>query len=132
MHKIRHSGVRPFACEICGKTYATNTCLKSHQSLHQNERQFICELCNTSFYSSRHLQRHQNRRTPCNTRPDAIVCEICNESFTQKSLFNQHLREHAKDERYKCDRCDTEFLTESHLWRHQAKKKPCQKETDGN
>ena len=70
-HEMLHTGLSPFACDICGKGFARKDKLKSHiLALHtQNETPstsqlpsgaFKCDICFEIFPSTSQLDRHQN------------------------------------------------------------------------
>lgn len=44
-----HSGSRPYACEICNKTFGHAVSLDQHRIVHTQERSFECKQCGKCF-----------------------------------------------------------------------------------
>lgn len=62
-HKISfHQKLRPFACNICGKTFPRKARMKQHvKFVHQKIRPFSCDVpgCEMTFAYKSHVVRHK-------------------------------------------------------------------------
>ncbi|KAK7062978.1 hypothetical protein SK128_027689 [Halocaridina rubra] len=141
----KHSQERPFVCNHCGKSFIFNFALKSHTAIHSDvpifvcvcgmnfklrssymnhiqrihraasEVKFSCELCFKSF-GDRHTLRlhmvsvHKPKTIPC-------IQDGCKKVFSSVSLMHCHYRYH-QNLKYKCDKCDQSFSTESYMNKH--------------
>uniref|UniRef100_A0A3Q1CLH3 C2H2-type domain-containing protein n=1 Tax=Amphiprion ocellaris TaxID=80972 RepID=A0A3Q1CLH3_AMPOC len=82
-HEMVHTGLRPFCCLICGKTFRQAPHLKTHERTHltfKKRRLHICRICCKNFSSPYKLSRHLV--THSGIRP--YRCILCNKTFTQK------------------------------------------------
>ena len=56
-HKLKHSAKR-FKCDICGKDFSTKQNLGNHQRIHTGVTPYACELCQMKFKRVHHFKRH--------------------------------------------------------------------------
>ncbi|KAI6647924.1 Protein glass [Oopsacas minuta] len=117
--KMRPSsgGLKPKSnciCQICGKSYARPSTLKTHMRTHSGERPFKCHLCPKAFTQAANLTAHL--RTHSGEKP--FSCNICGKRFSQSSSVTTHMRTHSGEKPYKCDYCGRCFSDTSTLTKH--------------
>ncbi|KAI5704976.1 hypothetical protein M8J75_010620 [Diaphorina citri] len=92
-----HNGKRPFACELCNKTFGAEVSLSQHRSVHNVEKVFECKQCGKTFKRSSTLSTHLLIHS--DTRP--YPCQYCGKRFHQKSDMKKHTYIHTERRIYK-------------------------------
>lgn len=112
-----HSGQRPYACNICHKTFGHAVSLSQHRAVHSQERSFQCNQCGKTFKRSSTLSTHLLIHS--DTRP--FPCQYCGKRFHQKSDMKKHTYIHTGEKPYKCRSCGKSFSQSSNLITHSRK-----------
>ncbi|XP_042248776.1 zinc finger protein 436-like [Thunnus maccoyii] len=103
-----------YFCDVCGKTFANNRCLRLHGKIHTGIKEFVCQECGKTFYRREHLIVHV--RTHSGEKP--YHCDICGKAFSQSQNLTIHKRSHSGERPYHCSMCGKLFNTSSHLKTH--------------
>ncbi|BES88480.1 Growth factor [Nesidiocoris tenuis] len=118
-----HNGKRPFACELCNKTFGAEVSLSQHRwlccrrSVHNVEKVFQCKQCGKTFKRSSTLSTHLLIHS--DTRP--YPCQYCGKRFHQKSDMKKHTYIHTGEKPHKCQVCGKAFSQSSNLITHSRK-----------
>ncbi|XP_061888196.1 zinc finger protein Gfi-1b [Entelurus aequoreus] len=112
-----HSGMRPFGCNICRKTFGHAVSLEQHMNVHYQEKSFECKMCGKSFKRSSTLSTHLLIHS--DTRP--YPCQFCGKRFHQKSDMKKHTYIHTGEKPHKCQVCGKAFSQSSNLITHSRK-----------
>ena len=114
-HKLTHSKVKEFLCDLCAYSANTQYRLNRHKLTHTKERKFHCEYCTYKAGNTTHLRRHM--RIHIGAKP--FKCMYCDYACNTHENIRKHIRETKKHEGkpvYPCKFCDygTDVAKEFH------------------
>ncbi|XP_055859002.1 zinc finger protein Gfi-1b [Episyrphus balteatus] len=112
-----HHGKKPYACELCNKTFGHEVSLSQHRAVHNVEKVFECKQCGKRFKRSSTLSTHLLIHS--DTRP--YPCSYCGKRFHQKSDMKKHTYIHTGEKPHKCQVCGKAFSQSSNLITHSRK-----------
>lgn len=116
LHLRTHSGLKPYKCHICNRSFAVKCNLEAHKWVHMGvrDRPHKCKMCERSFHRIKDLEAHV--RSHKNIRP--FTCNECGKSFIHKNNLQLHVREHSGDKKHKCMFCGKAFFRKYNLDNH--------------
>ena len=107
-----------YKCDVCEKSFMSNSELKDHKNRHLGTKSFICEICGKGYLQKSSLSAHKRIVHGVQTR--ILVkdhrCEICNKSFLTEYLLKSHVDIHSR--KFLCTQCGKEFATNNSMLLH--------------
>ena len=124
-HMRKHTGEKPYQCNICERRFAAANTLVAHQRTHTGERPFKCTQCDKTFTQSSHRSTHMKS---VHLTERGYKCETCGKSFKLKSHLNMHKEIHADNWlSFICQICGigcrSKRLLKSHMLIHEVEKR---------
>ncbi|KPU79903.1 uncharacterized protein Dana_GF18167, isoform B [Drosophila ananassae] len=120
-HRLRHLGVKNFACEICNKRFVTKHLLTLHERVrHLGERPYPCGYCQLCFFTSSARNCHERLQ---HIRDKRYQCDECGKQFNTPTFLKRHLFAHTGQKPHSCETCSVSFSRTEYLKNHLRSKK---------
>lgn len=91
VHNLVHLEQRPFVCQVCTKSFISNSKLKQHLNIHTGERPYKCNYCSRDFTNFPNWLKHTRRRHKVDHKTGELLEKIpsyCSKQKQNKSDTN--------------------------------------------
>ncbi|XP_058819803.1 zinc finger protein 184-like [Topomyia yanbarensis] len=105
-HRLTHTLDKSLSCTICGMTFRMKSFLENHYRIHSSEKPFDCNLCGKTFRHKSSLFSHKKIHDPENYEK----CSVCGKAFADPTNLKRHMVSHTGVKPYGCDYCDKRFM----------------------
>ncbi|XP_069691824.1 uncharacterized protein [Periplaneta americana] len=109
---------KPLQCDICYKRFLNNSALACHIKIHTEKKIFECPICKAVFDQVLALKEHVH----IHSENGLFTCPQCNKVFDEYSLIRKHIRAFHSDRKHTCSYCSKLFPTldklRMHMLRH--------------
>ncbi|XP_043489563.1 zinc finger protein 675-like [Polistes fuscatus] len=111
---------KQYKCDMCKRSYNTQTALDVHKVIHRPDYFFECMECHVKYKSEGGLKRHNIRAHDRNN--PVFVCEQCGRSYKLKIDLTNHIKKAHPFELQICRYCGKEVRdVKGHEYIHQRK-----------
>uniref|UniRef100_A0A2A4K6A2 C2H2-type domain-containing protein n=1 Tax=Heliothis virescens TaxID=7102 RepID=A0A2A4K6A2_HELVI len=62
MHMAKHTGAKPYKCDVCLKAYGRKNTLREHLRIHADDRRFKCDKCGQAFVQKCSWKNHMRSK----------------------------------------------------------------------
>ncbi|EDV49657.1 zinc finger protein 506 [Drosophila erecta] len=108
-----HNQIKPYVCDLCGKSFNYITGLKDHKLVHTDECPFECPVCKRRFKNNARLKIHLDTHSA-----DIYECTVCGLKLKTRRTFNKHKLVHSDKRQFKCEVCGSTFKRSKTLKAH--------------
>lgn len=119
---IKHSAIKPFLCTECGHTCSTEADLTRHVFSHTGERPYVCTLCDYTGTTEQNLKSHMLTHKSVKS----IACSECDYTCSASKSLIAHMATHTGIKAFSCSVCDKRFtrkvLRNKHMLIHTGEK----------
>lgn len=84
VHNLVHLEQRPFVCQVCSKSFISNSKLKQHLNIHTGERPYKCNYCSRDFTNFPNWLKHTRRRHKVDHKTGELLEKIPSYCSKQK------------------------------------------------
>ncbi|XP_058054123.1 zinc finger protein 135-like [Anopheles bellator] len=113
-HIRKHTGEKPFKCNVCNKAYHAKKFLKQHSRIHNTDQHYQCPHCAVKLVDLYKLNNHI--RTHTGEKP--FKCDVCNKAFHSPQILSKHSKIHNTDCHHQCPHCPVKFVDLCKLKEH--------------
>ena len=113
-----HPRYKPYACDVCKRSFAQKDCLNKHMKTHTRRTPYACCYCGMKFSWKYSLKSHER----IHYRIKTYTCYFCDMRFSGKTALNLHKKIHYNENPYTCDVCMKQFVYKAQLNRHNKRK----------
>ncbi|KAG8037616.1 hypothetical protein G9C98_005827 [Cotesia typhae] len=115
------SGLCPYPCQFCDKSFPSLSQLKKHEQTHGDQMPYRCSWCARLFKHKRSRDRH----VKLHTGDRRYRCTQCEAAFSRSDHLKIHMKTHDNQKPYHCSECSRGYNTAAALTSHmQTHKRP--------
>ncbi|CAG9574341.1 unnamed protein product [Danaus chrysippus] len=83
---LKHTGERPYKCNVCPQRCISSSNLRAHQQRHLGLKVHECTICNKKFGYKISLKEHMSTHAP-----SSFSCDQCNSTYSRLRGLRRHL-----------------------------------------